>query len=137
MVTMDKLVSNAHYCNCNEHKKIYFHTRQHPKLNIYKLFTGIWLEKRHININKINIKTFYLRFQCFWIVYWIKNFTCNWIDRWNFCQPTCRWQLHAWLQNKTEHIAELTTVNTSWTTEFITSLIGQQNSALKLTYPNT
>lgn len=38
---------------------------------------------------------------------------------------------------KTKHIAQLTTVNRSWTTKFITSLIDQQKLALKLTYPNT
>lgn len=38
---------------------------------------------------------------------------------------------------KTKHIAELTAVNRSWTTKFITSLIDQQKSAVNLTYPNT
>lgn len=64
MVGMGKLVSNAHYCNCNEHKNIFPH-KTTSEMNIYKFLTGIWLEKRQININEININTFHLRFQCF------------------------------------------------------------------------
>lgn len=48
-------------------KNISFHTRQHPKTNInFTYFSwGYMIGKCHIKINKINIKTFHLGFQCF------------------------------------------------------------------------
>lgn len=69
-----------------------------------------------------------------WNVYWVNNCTCNLTSE-TFANLLV---IVSFMHDiKTKHMAELTTVNRSWTTKFITSLIDQQKSALKLTYPNT
>lgn len=69
-----------------------------------------------------------------WNVYWVKNCTCNLTSE-TFANLLV---IGSFMHDiKTKHIAELTTVNRSWTTKFITSLIDQQKLVLKLTYPNT
>lgn len=69
-----------------------------------------------------------------WNVYWVKNCTCNLTSETFANLLVIGIFMH---DIKTKHIAKLTTVNRSWTTKFITSLIDQQKLALKLTYPNT
>lgn len=69
-----------------------------------------------------------------WNVYWVNNCTCNLTSETLANLLVIGSFMH---DIKTKHIAKLTTVNRSWTTKFITSLIDQQKSALKLTYPNT
>lgn len=115
--------------------KIYFHTWQHPKWTFINFSQGYgWKNVKLILMRSIS--TLFISdsnaLNCL-----LDEQLHMQLDCWNFWQPTCHWQLHAWFQNKTEHIAELTTVNTSWTTKFITSLICQRKSALKLTYPSS
>lgn len=69
-----------------------------------------------------------------WNVYWVNNCTCNLTSETLANLLVIGSFMH---DIKTKHIAKLTTVNRSWTTKFITSLIDQQKLALKLTYPNT
>lgn len=69
-----------------------------------------------------------------WNVYWVNNCTCNLASE-TFANLLV---IGSFMHDiKTKHIAQLTTVNRSWTTKFITSLIDQQKSAVNLTYPNT
>lgn len=69
-----------------------------------------------------------------WNVYWVNNCTCNLTSETLANLLVIGSFMH---DIKTKHIAKLTTVNRSWTTKFITSLIDQQKSAVNLTYPNT
>lgn len=69
-----------------------------------------------------------------WNVYLVNNCTCNLTSETLANLLVIGSFMH---DIKTKHIAKLTTVNRSWTTKFITSLIDQQKSAVNLTYPNT
>lgn len=82
-------------------KNISFHTTQHPKTNIN--FTYFSWGYDWINVTLKLIRSISKLFisdsnalKCL-----LGQKLHMQLDLWNFCQPTCHWQLHAWYKNKT------------------------------------
>lgn len=105
MVSMGNLISYAHYCNlwwtkCNEQK--YFFPYEATSKNEHKFFIflmGIWLENATLKLIRSILKLFISDSNALKCL--LGQQLHMQLDLWNFCQPTCHWQLHAWYKNKT------------------------------------